>query len=334
MKKKSSFSNFNFAKLFRNAVNNNMKVVPNGSSKKASMSSSVSSNRASKKTILKNSSISGQDKVAAGVLLAETEMKNSARDGVALQLVRNFIASRKHSDPRESYTAYLASVGMEEMNRLLVDEAVQFAMRCVSDADNEGVVMEAADLIYNLMVILEHRGLSLSDVNQEIVSRVIDSGFQSEIFRKLRDGVLLEEDIIEYIINNKINSPGVSAKLLVAKSKTGSSSKKSSAKKTSAKKSLKKKSSVAKVSVKKAKVKSAGSTLTLKAKAKKFLSSASSAIKAVDAKSKKPSAKKSLKKKATVSKVSVKSNAKAKASPIAVKKKVAKFKTTSGLGIA
>ncbi|MBL0725560.1 MAG: phosphoribosyl-ATP diphosphatase [Alphaproteobacteria bacterium] len=131
-----------------------------------------------------------------------SELRKAGKDGVALQLLKGFISSRKHADPSESYTAFLASVGVEEAVRILVDEAVQLALKATTSSTNNELLVESADLLFNILVLLDGRGISFSEIIDEIVERVIESGYNTKAFKKLKDGSLTEADLADYILSN------------------------------------------------------------------------------------------------------------------------------------
>ena len=51
-----------------------------------------------------------------------------------------------------------------------VEEAVETVIEAVADNDS-AMIYEASDLIYHLLVLLVERGLSISDLEKELVRR-------------------------------------------------------------------------------------------------------------------------------------------------------------------
>ena len=73
------------------------------------------------------------------------------------------IGERRDADPGTSYTARLLAEKVTE-------EAGELSAAALAGTDDE-VVAEAADLIYHALVLLESRGLRLSDVEAELGRR-------------------------------------------------------------------------------------------------------------------------------------------------------------------
>ena len=137
-----------------------------------------------------------------GMVSIASDLRNAGKNGVALRLLESFIAQRKHADPSESYTAFLSSVGIEEAVRILVDEAVQLALKATTNSKNSELLVESADLFFNILVLLDSRGISFSEIIDEVVERVIESGCNVKSFKKLKEGSLTEGDLAEYILSN------------------------------------------------------------------------------------------------------------------------------------
>lgn len=77
-------------------------------------------------------------------------------------------------NPTESsYTASLAAAGNQRMAQKIGEEGVEVALAAVG-GDRDGLLDEAADLVYHLTVLLQHNGLSLGDVAKRLESRHSD----------------------------------------------------------------------------------------------------------------------------------------------------------------
>jgi phosphoribosyl-ATP pyrophosphohydrolase/phosphoribosyl-AMP cyclohydrolase len=87
-----------------------------------------------------------------------------------LARLETVIAERNRERPEGSYTAQLLAGGIRRIAQKVGEEALELALAAVSQEDNE-VVAEAADLLYHVMVLLEARQLSLSQVTDELARR-------------------------------------------------------------------------------------------------------------------------------------------------------------------
>lgn len=87
-----------------------------------------------------------------------------------LDQLDSLVGERLRSRPEGSYTAKLAAGGVPASARKVAEEAVELAIAAVSENDIR-VTEEAADLLFHLIVVLRHRGLTLDDAVKELVRR-------------------------------------------------------------------------------------------------------------------------------------------------------------------
>jgi phosphoribosyl-ATP pyrophosphohydrolase len=97
------------------------------------------------------------------------------------------LEKRVHDRARESaevsYTRKLLDRGVDHCAKKFGEEAVEAAIAAVSD-DRQGLVREAADVIYHLLVMLHARGISLDEVEAELGARTRQSGLDEKAARK------------------------------------------------------------------------------------------------------------------------------------------------------
>ena len=92
------------------------------------------------------------------------------------------IAERASASPEESYTAKLISRGIQKCAQKVGEEGVEAAIAAVA-GDRKGLVGEASDLLYHLLVLLRAAGVSLEDVMAELDSRTGQSGLAEKASR-------------------------------------------------------------------------------------------------------------------------------------------------------
>ncbi len=80
------------------------------------------------------------------------------------------IASRKGASPESSYTASLFARGTKRIAQKVGEEGVETALAATVN-DDEETLNESADLLYHLLVLLQHQGLSLDQVVDVLKSR-------------------------------------------------------------------------------------------------------------------------------------------------------------------
>jgi phosphoribosyl-ATP pyrophosphohydrolase len=93
------------------------------------------------------------------------------------------IAARRRADPASSYVAKLLAAGTPLAARKLGEEAIETVVASLS-GDAAELTSEAADLLFHLLVLLEARGVQLSDVLAELDRREGVSGLAEKAARK------------------------------------------------------------------------------------------------------------------------------------------------------
>lgn len=69
-----------------------------------------------------------------------------------------------------AYTSFLFARGVDRIGKKVGEEAVEFVIAAKNE-DPQGVVNEAADLLYHTVVLLSARGVKLSEVCKELCKR-------------------------------------------------------------------------------------------------------------------------------------------------------------------
>lgn len=92
------------------------------------------------------------------------------------------VARRAGASPEESWTAKLVARGQPKAAQKLGEEAVEAAIAAVT-GDRDGLVGEAADLLYHLMVVLNIAGVPLDAVMAELERRTARSGIEEKAGR-------------------------------------------------------------------------------------------------------------------------------------------------------
>ncbi|SDC25092.1 phosphoribosyl-ATP pyrophosphatase [Sphingomonas sp. YR710] len=100
-----------------------------------------------------------------------------------LEQLESTIVGRRAADPATSYVAKLFSKGMPKIAQKLGEEAVETVIAAVA-GDREGVIGEAADLLFHLTVLLAAADIPLSAVMAELERREGVSGLAEYAARK------------------------------------------------------------------------------------------------------------------------------------------------------
>jgi phosphoribosyl-ATP pyrophosphohydrolase len=96
--------------------------------------------------------------------------------------LERLVADRAAASPEASYTAKLLAGGPAKAAKKLGEEAVEAAIAAVQ-GDRAGLVSEAADVLYHLMVVLRGGEVSLDEVLAELERRTRQSGIAEKASR-------------------------------------------------------------------------------------------------------------------------------------------------------
>lgn len=92
------------------------------------------------------------------------------------------IAARRGADPAASYVARLNAKGLPKIAQKLGEEATEAVIAALVGTPEE-LVGEAADLLFHLLVLLDHKGVPLADVLAELTRREGVSGIAEKASR-------------------------------------------------------------------------------------------------------------------------------------------------------
>lgn len=92
------------------------------------------------------------------------------------------IEARRGADPESSWTAKLLARGPEKCAEKFGEEAIEAVIEAVR-GDPERLTAEAADVLYHLLVMCAARGVSLAEIETELVRREGASGLDEKAAR-------------------------------------------------------------------------------------------------------------------------------------------------------
>ncbi len=87
-----------------------------------------------------------------------------------LEKLASEVAVKASASPDTSYTAKLVSKGVAKCAKKFGEEAVELALASVSN-DRQETTVEAADVLYHFLVLLQAAGVSPDDVMTELKRR-------------------------------------------------------------------------------------------------------------------------------------------------------------------
>jgi phosphoribosyl-ATP pyrophosphohydrolase/phosphoribosyl-AMP cyclohydrolase len=80
------------------------------------------------------------------------------------------VETRKRERPQGSYTTYLFDEGLDKILKKVGEESAETIIAAKNN-DRDALIKETSDLLYHLVVLLVERGLSLSEVRDELLRR-------------------------------------------------------------------------------------------------------------------------------------------------------------------
>lgn len=95
---------------------------------------------------------------------------SQAPASAVLSQLADLIEGRKTADPSSSYTAKLLRGGPERIGKKIGEEATEVVIGAMKN-DPDELAYESADLIYHLLVLLSHQGVTPEQVWAELAQR-------------------------------------------------------------------------------------------------------------------------------------------------------------------
>lgn len=96
-----------------------------------------------------------------------------------LNRLEQVISARKDADSETSYVAKLFQKGRKKIAQKVGEEGVETALAGVLD-DRGEVITESADLIFHMMVLWAHMGISSEEIYAELARREGLSGIDEK----------------------------------------------------------------------------------------------------------------------------------------------------------
>ena len=113
----------------------------------------------------------GQTSCFHNVIQAAAEAQQVAEDlGEVLRTLYALVENRQRERPQGSYTTYLFDQGLDKILKKIGEESSEIIIAAKNE-DRGALAKEACDLLYHLIVLLVERGVTLSDVRDELVRR-------------------------------------------------------------------------------------------------------------------------------------------------------------------
>jgi len=99
-----------------------------------------------------------------------TEQRRNESIGELLNELYSVIESRQRELPEGSYTTYLFKQGLDKILKKVGEESSETIIAAKNE-DRDAFMREVSDLVYHLIVLLVERGVTLSEVRDELARR-------------------------------------------------------------------------------------------------------------------------------------------------------------------
>ena len=96
--------------------------------------------------------------------------------------VFDVILKRKQSSPETSYVAYLMDEGTDMILKKIYEESAEVIIAAKNENRLEQI-HELADLWFHMLVLMGQKGITLTDIYQELENRFGQSGFDEKANR-------------------------------------------------------------------------------------------------------------------------------------------------------
>ena len=96
--------------------------------------------------------------------------------------VFDVIIKRKQSSPEKSYVAYLMDGGTDIILKKICEESSELIF-AVKNENRSEQIHELADLWFHMLVLMGHKGITLTDISRELENRFGHSGFDEKANR-------------------------------------------------------------------------------------------------------------------------------------------------------
>ena len=96
--------------------------------------------------------------------------------------VYDVILKRKQSSPETSYVAYLMDEGIDMILKKICEESAEVIIAAKNENRAEQI-HELVDLWFHMLVLMGHKGITLTDISRELENRSGQSGFDEKANR-------------------------------------------------------------------------------------------------------------------------------------------------------
>ena len=99
--------------------------------------------------------------------------------------LEQILEQRKSAAPDSSYVSSLYNKGTDEILKKIAEESAEVIM-ATKEGETDKIVYEVADLLFHTMILLRHKNIDFSDIEQELMRRFGVSGLTEKLNRTVK----------------------------------------------------------------------------------------------------------------------------------------------------
>jgi len=102
-----------------------------------------------------------------------------------LTTLEQILEQRKSASPDSSYVSSLYNQGTDQILKKIAEESAEVIM-ATKEGDSDKITHEVADLWFHTMILLRHKNIAFSDIEEELMRRYGVSGLTEKLSREAK----------------------------------------------------------------------------------------------------------------------------------------------------
>ena len=102
-----------------------------------------------------------------------------------LATLEQILEQRKSAPADSSYVSSLYSKGTDQILKKIAEESAEVII-ATKDGDSDKIIYEVADLWFHTLILLRHKNIAFSDIEEELMRRYGVSGLTEKLNRKVK----------------------------------------------------------------------------------------------------------------------------------------------------
>jgi len=121
---------------------------------------------------------------SGSVLPTSLKTQNKFMDNI-LATLEQILEQRKSASADSSYVSSLYNKGTDQILKKIAEESAEVIM-ATKEGDSDKIIYEVADLWFHTMILLRHKNIAFSDIEEELMRRYGVSGLTEKLNRTIK----------------------------------------------------------------------------------------------------------------------------------------------------